>query len=80
MQGVLKLKKNSGAKRLNVIPGGVITTRSKQNVTDRYLTQFNDWATGWKTKGLSLQWKPTWCTIYPQFISSVNLYMFRAYL
>jgi len=27
-----------------------------------------------------LQWKPTWCIIYPQFISSVNLYMFRAYL
>jgi len=28
----------------------------------------------------SVSWKPTWCTIYPQFISSINLYMFRAYL
>ena len=28
----------------------------------------------------SAEWKPTWCAIYPQFVSSVNLYMFRAYL
>jgi len=40
---------------INIIPGGGIATQSKQNVTDRYLRQFNDWVTGWKTKGLSVQ-------------------------
>jgi len=24
--------------------------------------------------------KPAWCTIYPQFVSSINVYIFRAYL
>ena len=27
----------------------------------------------------NIQIKPTWCTVYPQYISSVDLYMFRAF-
>jgi hypothetical protein len=33
-----------------------------------------------RTFRVTIQWKPTWCTIYPQFISSLNIYMFQAYL
>ena len=52
-----------------------------------------EWLCGmhWRWYGGKQQWvilkycsirviKPTWCTIYPRFISSINLYTFRAYL